>query len=386
MDPRTSILIGSITCALMAIVVTSLARATPLPVPGFRAWVVGAWMIFGALLMLGLRDWVPHLASVTLGNCVLMLAYVVWLSGTLKYFGKPIKWLPWLALVAVATVAVSWFVYFDMSFRARVSIVASVCAVINAYHASVVWRSTRRRDYTRVTGITTTFIWLAALVLIYGIRSAHALMLPQGDSGLLTQDLTQIIYTGSFTVCNMMLVISFATMASDYVRFYIEEQATRDPLTGALNRRAFFKAIEMEFSRSQRHGHSFCVAMLDIDHFKNINDRFGHLVGDRVLATMCKRVEGLVRPHDVFARYGGEEFLIMMPETGLSNATQVAQRLLEELAVSDDDALPAITVSIGMAEWSTGDDSPESLIARADSALYVAKKNGRNCIEIATAS
>jgi len=126
--------------------------------------------------------------------------------------------------------------------------------------------------------------------------------------------------------------------------------------------------------------------MLDIDHFKNINDRFGHLVGDRVLTTMCKRVEGLVRPHDVFARYGGEEFLIMMPETALSNATQVAQRLLEELAVSDDAALPAITVSIGMAEWSTGDDSLESLIARADSALYVAKKNGRNCIEIATAS
>jgi diguanylate cyclase (GGDEF)-like protein len=314
-----------------------------------------------------------------------MLAYVVWLSGTLEYFGKQIKWVPWLAVVAVATIVVSWFIYSDASFRARVVVVAGVCAVINAYHASIVWRSARKRNNARATGIIATLVWLTALVLIYGIRSAHALVFPQGDSGLLTQDLTQIIYTGSFTVCNMMLVISFATMASDFVRVLIEEQATRDPLTGALNRRAFFNAIELEFSRSQRHGHSFCIAMLDIDHFKNINDRFGHLVGDRVLTAMCKKVNDLVRPHDVFARYGGEEFLILMPETSLSNAMQVAQRLLGALAISDDDALPTITVSIGLAEWSTGDDSIESLITRADGALYVAKTNGRNCIEIAPA-
>lgn len=385
MDPRTSILIGSITCALMAIVVTSLARATPLPVPGFKAWVVGAWMIFGALLMLGLRDWVPPLASVTLGNCLLMLAYVVWLSGTLEYFGKQLKWVPWLVFVAVATIAVSWFVYSDASFRARVVIVAGVCAVINAYHASIVWHSARKRDDARATGITATLVWLTALVLIYGIRSVHALVFPQGDSGLLTQNLTQIIYTGSFTVCNMMLVISFATMASDFVRAFIEVLATRDPLTGILNRRALINAIELEFSHSQRHGHSFCIAMLDIDHFKSINDRFGHLVGDQILTAMCKKVGNLLRPHDVFARYGGEEFLILMPETGLSSAMQAAQRLLGAVAISENDALPAITVSIGLAEWSTEDDSIESLIARADGALYVAKTNGRNCIEVAPA-
>lgn len=383
MDPRTSILIGSITCGLMAVVVTSLARATPLPVPGFRVWVTGAWMIFGALLMLGLRDWVPHLASVTLGNCVLMLAYVVWLVGTLKYFGKPVRWLPWLAVVAIATIATSWFVYSDESFRARVVIVAGVCAFINAYHATIVWRFAQKRGNSRTTGTTATLIWLVALMLIYGLRSAHALAFPQGDSGLLTHDLTQIIYTGSFTVCNMMLVIGFATMASDYVHFYIEDQATRDPLTGVLNRRALFDAIGLEISRSQRYDCLFSIAMFDIDHFKSINDRFGHLMGDRVLTTLCKRTNDLMRPHDAFARYGGEEFLIMMPQTNLSTALQVAQRLLGTLSVSEDDTLPLITVSIGLAEWSPADDSIEALIARADSALYVAKKNGRNRIEIA---
>lgn len=383
MDPRTSILIGSITCLLMAIVLTSLAKATPRPVPGFRAWVVGSWMIFGALLMLGLRDWVPHLASVSLGNCTLMLAYLVWLSGTFQYFGKRVQWTSWLIIIALATIATSWFVYVDPSFRARVVIVASVCAAINACHAVIVWRFGWNGQRTRQTGVTTTFAWLVALAVIYAVRGVHALAFPQGDSGLLTQDLTQIIYTGSFTVCNMMLVIGFATMASDYVRVYIEDQATRDPLTGVLNRRAFFDAIGAELSRSQRNGYSFCVLMFDIDHFKNINDRFGHLVGDRVLTMVCQKAEALVRPHDVFARYGGEEFLVLMPETILSTATQVAQRLLASLAITEDGELPAVTVSIGVAEWSPNDVSIESLIARADGALYTAKGSGRNRIEIA---
>jgi diguanylate cyclase (GGDEF)-like protein len=335
--------------------------------------------------MLGLRDWVPHLASVTLGNCVLMLAYLVWLSGTLEYFGKRIKWVPWLVVVLLATAAVSWFVYDDESFRARVIIVASVCAGINAYHAHAVWHSARSKRDTKATGVTSTFVWLIALVIIYGVRGIHALVFPQGDTGLLTQDLTQIIYTGSFTVCNMMLVIGFATMASDYVRGHIEKQATRDPLTGALNRRALFDAIGVEFSRSQRHDRPFCIAMFDIDHFKNINDRFGHLVGDQVLTTACRRVERLIRPHDVFARYGGEEFLILMPETDLPIAAQIAQRLLAALAVSEDDGVPAITVSIGVAEWLPNDGSIESLIGRADAALYRAKKDGRNRIEIGSA-
>ena len=167
----------------------------------------------------------------------------------------------------------------------------------------------------------------------------------------------------------------------DDVRARIEEHALRDPLTGALNRRALAEALDRELARCNRHGHALSVVMLDIDHFKRINDEFGHPVGDRVLVQMSRRIVTLMRPHDVFARYGGEEFLIAMPETDAGSAKLASQRILTELAAVSDSALPAITVSIGIAHW-IARESADSLVARADGALYAAKRNGRNRIEI----
>lgn len=383
MDPRTTVLIGGITSGLMAVVLTMLARATPLPVPGLRTWVTGAWLIFVALLLLGLRDWISHLASVTLGNSALILAYIVWLAGTREHFGSRARWKGWLVAWGVSTVLVTWFVYGQESFRMRVVIVAGLCAGISALHGLVLLRHPNADRFGKSIGVTLTASWLLILAAVYGLRGLHALALPQGDSGLLTQDAIQIVYTGSFTVCNLMLVIGFATMASDHVRARIEEQAIRDPLTGTLNRKALFECLERERSRSIRTGHAFTLAMIDVDHFKKINDVHGHPVGDQVLIHLCRKVEGLVRPHDVFARYGGEEFAIAMPETSLPAARQAAQRVLGAVAQVDDPSLPGFTVSIGLAEWSAEDTSVADLVARADSALYLAKANGRNRVEVA---
>ncbi|OWQ90962.1 hypothetical protein CDN99_12470 [Roseateles aquatilis] len=378
LDPRTTVLIGGITCGLMALVLTFLKRAAPLPVPALRSWVVGAWLVFAALVLLGLRDLISSLASVTLGNTALILAYVVWLGGTQEHFGGRARWLPWIGVVVGTALGLTWFDAIDHSFRIRVVIVAGLCAAINARHAFVLRRVGKASSSERGIGASITITWLALLTLVYGLRAGHALVLPQGNSGLLTQDVIQVIYTASFTVCNLMLVIGFATMASDHVRVRIEEQAIRDPLTGVLNRRALFASMEREMSRSQRGGHTFCVAMLDIDHFKRINDQHGHPVGDRVLVDTCERTASLIRPHDVFARYGGEEFLILMPETAMPAALHAAERIRNALAVPADASLPAITVSLGLAEWTPSDATVEDLVARADQALYAAKAGGRN--------
>ena len=382
MDPRTTVLIGSITSGLMAIVLTLLARATPLPVPGLRTWVAGAWLVFLALLLLGLRDWISPLASVTLGNSALVLAYIVWLAGTHRHFGERMRWKSWLAAGALAIAAATWFVYGEESFRLRVVIVAGLCTFISAYHAVVLLRHPQADRFAKSLGITLTTSWLAALALVYGTRALHAAALPQGGSGLLTQDVIQIIYTGSFTICNLMLVIGFATMASDYVRTWIENQAIRDPLTGTLNRKALMECLECEHARSARTGQTFSVAMLDVDHFKRINDGHGHLVGDRVLVHLCRSLENLVRPYDVVARFGGEEFVIVMPQTPLHVASQAVRRILDEAANVDGTSLPAFTVSAGLTEWFAGDGPINAMIARADAALYAAKANGRNRVEI----
>ena len=257
LDPRTTVLIGSITSGLMAIVLSLLARATPLPVAGLRIWVVGAWLVFMSLLLVGLRDWISPLASVTLGNSALILAYIVWLAGTRRHFGERVRWSPWLVAWAVAVAAVTWFVYGEQSFRARVVIVAGLCAFINAYHALVLLRHPHADRFGRSFGITLTICWLMVLAAVYGVRALHAVAFAQGNTGLLTQDAVQIVYTGSFTICNLMLVIGFATMASDHVRARIEEQAIRDPLTGTLNRQALVECLEREGSRGKRAGQPF---------------------------------------------------------------------------------------------------------------------------------
>lgn len=383
MDPRTTVLIGSITSGLMAIVLSLLARATPLPVPGLRTWAWGAWLVFVAMLLLGLRDWISPLLSVTLGNGALVLAYLVWLAGTRQHFGTRARWPFWLTAWALAIAATTWYAFGDESFRARTVIIAGLCAGINAYHAFALPRHPRADRIGQSIGLTLTTCWLATLAAVYGVRALHAAALPQGGSGLLTQDAIQIVYTGSFTICNLMLVIGFATMASDYVRARIEEQAIRDPLTGTLNRKALLECLEREHSRSVRSRQAFSVAMVDVDHFKKINDGHGHPVGDRVLVHLCRRMQALVRPHDVVARYGGEEFMIVMPDTALPAARQAAERILNDAVKIDGPTLPTFTISLGLAEWSEADDSVEATVARADTALYAAKANGRNRVEVA---
>jgi diguanylate cyclase (GGDEF)-like protein len=386
LDPRTTVLIGSITSGLLAVVLTTLARATPLPVPGLRTWVAGAWLVFTALFLLGLRDWITPLMSVTLGNSALVLAYIVWLAGTREYLGSRMRWTRWLVLWALVTIGVTWFVYAEQSFRVRVVIVAGVCVYTSVCHTLLLLRSGKTGNPGKGIGITLTASWNIALAVVYLLRALHAGFLPQGETGLLTQDAIQILYTGSFTICNLMLVISYAVLSSDYVRARIEEQAVRDPLTGTFNRQALVEFLAHELARGARGSHTFSVAMLDVDHFKSINDRYGHPIGDQVLVHLCRQIEGLIRPHDVLARYGGEEFFIIMRNTGLSAAALVAQRIALEANRVADSSLPTFTISIGVAQWSHEDRSIASLISRTDAALYQAKANGRNRVEIAPGS
>ncbi|WP_326538846.1 GGDEF domain-containing protein [Pseudorhodoferax sp.] len=382
LDPRTTVLIGSITSGMMAIVLSLLARATPLPVPGLWTWVGGAWLVFSGLLMLGLRDWIPPLLTVTLGNGALMMAYILWLAGTHRHLGQRIRWAPWLVAWGLVTAVITWFILVEPSFRVRTVVVAGLCTYVSAHHALVLARHPRAERFGRSIGVSLTITWLLILAVVYGARTLHAAAYAQGSTGLLTQDAIQIVYTGSFTICNLMLVIGFATMASDHVRARIEDQATHDPLTGALNRQALMDSLERERARSMRTGQPFSVAMLDVDHFKKINDSHGHPVGDRVLVHLSRRMSALVRPNDVVARYGGEEFIIVMPETSLAAALQAGQRILVNAVQIEDQALPAFTISIGLAQWSSADNSVETVIARADAALYAAKANGRNRVEV----
>lgn len=163
----------------------------------------------------------------------------------------------------------------------------------------------------------------------------------------------------------------------------LAEQASTDPLTGALNRRAMGKAVLRETARSVRYGSPLCMVVLDIDHFKRINDAYGHAAGDRVLQAFVLEVRKMLRTNDVLARTGGEEFTLLLPNTPAVAAVVAAERVrqaIEALEVLFEGHPLRFTVSAGVAQLDSSESGWEGMMRRADAAMYQAKENGRNSV------
>ena len=161
----------------------------------------------------------------------------------------------------------------------------------------------------------------------------------------------------------------------------LEKKLNEDQLTGAKNRRAYDKKIGEEMDRFLRYKNIFSLLVIDADKFKNINDTYGHAIGDRCLQEIIKRTQPLLRKSDMLARYGGEEFVVIMPETNMEGATQVAEKIrqtIEKIEFLYKEETVRVTVSIGVSCIKEGDKSPKDLFERADMAVYKAKENGRN--------
>jgi diguanylate cyclase (GGDEF)-like protein len=174
-------------------------------------------------------------------------------------------------------------------------------------------------------------------------------------------------------------------LAVERLRAELAELVTRDSLTGLRNRRYLIDALEQELARARSGGEPLSVVMLDIDHFKRVNDRYGHVVGDEVIIATARRITNAIREGDTAARYGGEEFLLVLPGCTAASARRRVEALRELCAASPlvvDGQAVDTTISAGIAEY-LGSDSPAALIEAADQALYAAKMHGRNRVETA---
>jgi len=156
--------------------------------------------------------------------------------------------------------------------------------------------------------------------------------------------------------------------------------STRDFLTGVVNRRKFDELYAVEIARVRRYGRYFSLAIIDIDHFKLVNDTFGHLAGDKVLRELVELTAKYIREVDTLARYGGEEFVLMAPNTDLAGMNLLAEKLRQIIGSHVFDGQRRITVSIGVGQYAM-EESPEAFIGRVDAALYRAKGAGRNRVE-----
>ncbi len=197
---------------------------------------------------------------------------------------------------------------------------------------------------------------------------------------------------GKRLLISLLMDISERTRAERELRALHEELrelSMRDPLTGLFNRRYLEVALERELIAAQRHAHPVSVIMGDLDHFKGVNDRYGHLAGDAVLRAFGELLKQHARGSDIYCRYGGEEFLLVLPQMALGPAVERAEQLrgaMASAAIAFADSLIAVTASFGVATFPGDGCSSDELIAAADRALYAAKAAGRNGVSSSAAS
>jgi diguanylate cyclase (GGDEF)-like protein len=243
-------------------------------------------------------------------------------------------------------------------------------------------------DLFSSTEMNESQLYPIAMLPLYRIRTRYLLWIICSLTALLTvagyliapsDDLWGGMTNRVFSLAVIGVTVFGMGKLADYEQRLLIESMT-DPLTGLLNRRYFNEQIQKEAARSRRHGLRFSVLMLDIDHFKRINDTYGHPVGDLAIKAVASVCNKALRPQDILARYGGEEFVIALPHTDAEGAGAVAERIrqaVEQIELAAEPAPVRFTVSIGVATYKK--DLPfEQIVGRADQALYQAKQTGRN--------
>ena len=264
----------------------------------------------------------------------------------------------------------------------NLDIVGSIVLVISLFPIIKLMKELPSGHFRKWWGVMIALIFFFIIGYLYYVKQHH--MHKEFSQNAV---IPYILFFGSLFV--YFTTTLFLKTTRDIKRIYhLEIENITDPLMGIHNRRHLTRILEEEFSKAERYTLPFSILMLDIDHFKQINDTYGHDVGDMVLINLGKTIQGLIRETDCVARYGGEEIMVVCPLTDAEHAVELAERLRQEIEASiivPNDAkneIPEvrITVSIGVSEYTPDIASASELVKRADMALYRAKDEGRNCI------
>lgn len=211
-------------------------------------------------------------------------------------------------------------------------------------------------------------------------RQIKTLILQEFQDSSTARRLCDSVDKALFLDIELAISVYCEAMSADWRR-----TSLLDELTDIRNRRGTKELISKTLALARRHGRPFCVGLMDIDHFKKVNDTFGHDAGDFILQAIAKQITDSVRETDIVGRWGGEEFIILMPETSLEAALQVCERVrrdIEGLETVFSDQKIRVTASFGVSGYVRSEETDEPVIQRADSALYAAKNKGRNRVEI----
>ncbi len=360
-----------------------------------RYWAAGAGTMAFGMLLVAMRGLLPDVVTVVIGNTLVVASFSLLYLGARGLLGAPRVW-PWNWLVVLLVgIAMVYYSEIQPNVGLRLGSLALGYVALLLGCAWLFWRHGGGRMVIVERTSSALFLVGAGLFVASGAAAVGALSSSRTAVFLEWVLVMPYMYA---TVFNLWLGILLTLTLSDRVQHQLAlardraesarqqlAQANRelevlsvtDKLTALFNRVKLDRVLTAELARAHRYGSALSVVMLDIDHFKVVNDTFGHNIGDDVLVDIADTLRVSVRNSDTVGRWGGEEFLVILPSTDLEQAGAVAEKVRGRVADLKLPTVGKVTVSLGVAEYQA-DDTEQQVVARADIALYAAKEGGRN--------
>ncbi len=342
-----------------------------------RFWTASSLMCAPAAILALTRFYVGSLLPLLAGACLMTFAICLSAMGVQRFYGRQASWRLSLVIVGLSFASIAFFLYVYDSAPLRILCYSTGQAVPMVLIAKLVLdpRYGRVNPGARLAGLLSILI-----VAVFAVRAAGSFI--GVDFNFSRSSTGQAAAVLLLIFLSMSLNFGFLLMAVDRLRNEVADLALLDDLTGVANRRHLMQRLSEECARAERSGQPFALLVIDLDGFKLINDNYGHAAGDACLQHFTLMAQTRLRPGDMLARTGGDEFCIVLPSSSVREGGMIAQRILQ---VCRDDAKACagaevpIAVSIGVAEWTPEVGAfPDRLMARADHALYAAKKDGKN--------
>ncbi|MBN3790079.1 GGDEF domain-containing protein [Burkholderia sp. Ac-20353] len=377
--PAVLLLVLLINCVATSAVLGSLWRAD---VPGVRRWLASQALLamaVGALLAAPSSQ-----AVIAFAGTLYVCATLAILQGFRQFFGVRSVYRAEQAAAALLAAAVVGCALAGSLPNLRIVLVSTMAVYVRV---AIGWLAYRRRPVHR-PAFAYGFVWVVAIAgaIVQFARGAAFALGQRADTSPLHPAPLNVVFVALGVLSLLCLSMGVVMLAHDRMAERLERLATIDGLTGALMRGAFLDQAEQCCRRAARTGAPLSLVIVDLDHFKIINDRHGHAAGDHALEHFAAVVSGGIRPCDLFGRLGGEEFAVLCADTVAADATRVIERLRVSLAHAAGAAASSggigFTFSAGVAERAA-DEPLSQLMARADAALYAAKAAGRDRVIVA---
>ena len=347
-----------------------------------------AWWGFAHLLrsasivLFGMYGTAPDLITIDLANAILFTAFAMTYTGARVFDGRSVN--PFaLAGGAVVWLFVSHTPFVVDSMDARVLLSSGIITCYTWWTAHEFWRGRGEPLVSRWPAIFMLFAHGALFLL----RTPLTSILPWTKQEQIYASVWLTVLSFEALLFTISIAFILLAMAKERTELRHKTAALIDPLTGIANRRAFLQAATELFLRQANHGRPLAVLLIDLDHFKSINDRFGHAIGDKILQVFAESASEKLGPHDLIGRLGGEEFAVVLYDASRERALTAAERIrstFAEVAAVIDSCQVHSTVSIGVVVEHRSPIDITVLLSQADQALYYAKSRGRNRVEVAS--